>query len=246
MSFKEKTALITGGSRGIGRAVANRLAKGGANIIVTATTSKIEEVAAEIAETYGVKAIGVAGDISNEQDVKALFEIIRKEFPTLDICVNNAGISIDNLTMRMSVEEFDSVIQTNLRSVFLVSKEAMGLMWKRYGRIVNMSSIIGIRGNIAQPAYAASKAAIIGLTKTMANETAARKITVNAVAPGLIETDMTKALSDKVKDDYIRSIPMKKFGGVEDVAAAVAFLASEDAGYITGQVVAVDGGMLLT
>lgn len=245
MEFKGKVALVTGASQGIGRAIAERLAKEGADIVladisesVKATTSKIEEL--------GVKALGVVGSVANEQDVKNLFKEINSKFGKLDICINNAGISINSLTMRTSAGDFDKVISVNLRSVFLVSKEAMLMMMKnKYGRIVSISSIVGIRGNGGQPGYSASKAGIIGLTKTMASEVAKRNITVNAVAPGFIETSMTGELDEKVKERYMEFIPMQKYGEVSDVAEAVAFLASDRAKYITGQVLVVDGGMLL-
>ncbi len=245
MEFKGKVALVTGASQGIGRAIAERLAKDGADIVladisesVKATTSKIEEL--------GVKALGVVGSVANEQDVKNLFKEINSKFGKLDICINNAGISINSLTMRTSAGDFDKVISVNLRSVFLVSKEAMLMMMKnKYGRIVSISSIVGIRGNGGQPGYSASKAGIIGLTKTMASEVAKRNITVNAVAPGFIETSMTGELDEKVKERYMEFIPMQKYGEVSDVAEAVAFLASDRAKYITGQVLVVDGGMLL-
>ncbi len=245
MEFKGKVALVTGASQGIGRAIAERLAKDGADIVladisesVKATTSKIEEL--------GVKAIGVVGSVADEQDVKNLFKEINSKFGKLDICINNAGISINSLTMRTSAGDFDKVISVNLRSVFLVSKEAMLMMMKnKYGRIVSISSIVGIRGNGGQPGYSASKAGIIGLTKTMASEVAKRNITVNAVAPGFIETSMTGELDEKVKERYMEFIPMQKYGEVSDVAEAVAFLASDRAKYITGQVLVVDGGMLL-
>lgn len=246
MEFKDKVALVTGASRGIGYSIAERLAKDGANIILTATSNKIEEVAKELSSKYNIQAIGVAGDISKESDVKTLFKTITEKFGKLDICVNNAGITKDTLSMRMSAEDFDAVINVNLRSVFLVSKEAILLMMReKYGRIVNMSSIVGLRGNVGQANYAASKAGIIGLTKTLAAEVAKRNITVNAVAPGFIDTDMTKAVSDKAKEEFLKLIPMEKAGLPEDIAEAVVFLASDRAKYITGQVLVVDGGLML-
>ncbi|HNZ28061.1 MAG TPA: 3-oxoacyl-[acyl-carrier-protein] reductase [Spirochaetota bacterium] len=246
MDFENKVALVTGASRGIGRAVAEVFAKGKAKLILTATTNSIDNVAKEISEKYGVEAIGVAGDISKEPDVKDLFKIIMEKFGRLDICVNNAGITKDGLSMRMSVEDFESVINVNLKSAFIVSKEAILLMMReKYGRIVNMSSIVGIRGNVGQANYAASKAGIIGLTKTLASEVAKRNITVNAVAPGFIDTDMTKAVADKAREEFLSLIPMNKAGQPEDIAEAVAFLASDRAKYITGQVLVVDGGLML-
>lgn len=245
MEFKGKVALVTGGSQGIGRAIAERLAKEGADIVLADISEKVKENASQI-EKMGVKAIGVVGSVAIEEDVKNLFKEINSKFGKLDICINNAGISIDGLTMRFSANDFDKVISVNLRSVFLVSKEAMLMMMKnKYGRIVSISSIVGIRGNGGQPGYSASKAGIIGLTKTMASEVAKRNITVNAVAPGFIETSMTGELDEKVKEKYMEFIPMRKYGEAADVAEAVAFLASDRAKYITGQVLVVDGGMLL-
>ncbi|MBN2547453.1 MAG: 3-oxoacyl-[acyl-carrier-protein] reductase [Spirochaetes bacterium] len=247
MDFKDKVALVTGGSRGIGRAIAERLAKDGAAIVLADVADSVKTTASEIAKQYNVKAVGVTGSVANEQDVKNLFKIISDEFGQLDICVNNAGISINSLTMRTSADDFDKVINVNLRSVFLVGKEAQLIMMKKkYGRIINISSIVGIRGNAGQPGYSASKAGVIGLTKTMAAEVAKRNITVNAVAPGFIETSMTKELDDKVKERYMEMIPLGKYGEVADVAEAVAFFASDRAKYITGQVLVVDGGMMLT
>ncbi|OHD10467.1 MAG: 3-oxoacyl-[acyl-carrier-protein] reductase [Spirochaetes bacterium GWD1_27_9] len=246
MEFQGKIALVTGASRGIGRAIAERFAKGGATIIVTATTNAIEDVAKEISSKYNVEVLGVAGNVSKEEDVEKLFNIILDKFGKIDICVNNAGITKDTLSMRMSADDFDAVINVNLRSVFLVSKAASLIMMKqKYGRIVNMSSIVGMRGNIGQANYAASKAGIIGLTKSLASEIARRNVTVNAVAPGFIDTDMTKAISDKAKEDFLSMIPMEKAGTPEDIAEAVAFLASDAAKYITGHTLVVDGGLLL-
>lgn len=246
MDYKNKVVLVTGGSRGIGKGIAEKFASLGASLVITSRSDESKKVADEISARYNVKVIGVPGDVSNEADVKALFDVIQKEFGKLDVCVNNAGISKDSLTMRTNVADFDSVINTNLRSVFLVSKEAMIMMMKeKYGRIINMSSIIGIKGNKGQPSYSASKAGIIGLTLTMANEVASRNITVNAIAPGFINTDMTNALPEKIKEQYLDIIPMKKYGDVEDIAELTAFLGSDSAKYITGQTIAVDGGMLL-
>lgn len=246
MDLKGKVALITGASRGIGKAIAEKFAKEGADIVLADISPAVEETAKEISK-LGVKAIGVVGSVAEEKDVKDLFKKISDEFGKLDICINNAGISINGLTMRTSVEDFDKVIAVNLRSVFLVGKEAMLLMMKsKYGKIVNMASIVGIRGNAGQPGYASSKAGIIGLTKTMAAEVAKRNITINAIAPGFIETEMTGELDESIKERYMSMIPMQKYGEVDDISEAALFLASDKSKYITGQVLVVDGGMLLT
>lgn len=246
MNFEGKVALVTGASRGLGKAIAEKLAAGGASLMITATSDAIEAVAAEIREKYNVKVESFYGDISQEETVKTLFSQINEKFEKLDICVNNAGITRDGLSMRMSAEDFDRVLTVNLRSTFLVSKEASMIMMKaRYGKIVNMSSIVGIQGNVGQANYAASKAGIIGLTKSMAVELAKRNVTVNAVAPGFIDTDMTRAVSEKAKEEFMTKIPMCRAGVPEEIADAVAFLASDASRYITGQVLVVDGGLVL-
>jgi 3-oxoacyl-[acyl-carrier protein] reductase len=247
MDFNGKAALVTGGARGIGRAIAERLASEGADIVLGDISPAVEQTASEIAAKFNVKTLGVVGSVTEETDVKSLFSRINDQFGQLDICINNAGISINSLTMRTSAEDFDKVINVNLKSVFLISKEAsLMMMKKKYGKIVNISSIVGIRGNAGQPGYSASKAGIIGLTKTLAAEVAKRNITVNAVAPGFIQTEMTNELNEKVKEAYMSQIPMQKYGDPSDVAEAVAFLASDKSKYITGQVLVVDGGILLT
>ena len=246
MDFNGKVALVTGATRGLGRAIADKLAAGGASLIITATSNAIESVAAELKEKYNVEVVSFYGDISQEETVKALFKLIEEKFGKLDICVNNAGITKDGLSMRMSAEDFDRVLTVNLRSTFLVSKEASMMMMKaRYGKIVNMSSIVGLQGNVGQANYAASKAGIIGLTKSMAVELAKRNVTVNAVAPGFIDTDMTRAVADKARDEFMSRIPMCRAGVPEEIADAVAFFASDASRYITGQVLVVDGGMML-
>jgi 3-oxoacyl-[acyl-carrier protein] reductase len=247
MEFKDKVVLVTGGSRGIGRAIAEKFAGEGAKIVLADISATVEQSAKEIADKYKVEAIGVAGSVAVESDVKNLFKVISDKFGKLDVCVNNAGISINSLTMRTSFDDFNKVLDVNLKSVFLVSKEAMLMMMRaKYGKIVNISSIVGIRGNVGQPGYSASKAGIIGLTKTMAAEVGKRNINVNAVAPGFIQTEMTGELDEKIKEKYIEHIPMGTYGEVNDVAEAVLFLSSDKAKYITGQVLVVDGGMLLT
>ena len=246
MDFNGKVALVTGATRGLGRAIADKLAAGGASLIITATSNAIENVAAELKEKYNVQVESFYGDISQEETVKALFKLIEEKFGKLGICVNNAGITKDGLSMRMSAEDFDRVLTVNLRSTFLVSKEASMMMMKaRYGKIVNMSSIVGLQGNVGQANYAASKAGIIGLTKSMAVELAKRNVTVNAVAPGFIDTDMTRAVADKARDEFMSRIPMCRAGVPEEIADAVAFFASDASRYITGPVLVVDGGMML-
>ena len=242
-----KTALVTGASRGIGRATALKLASLGANVAINfaGNLTKAQEVKTEI-ETLGVKAILVQGNVADFETVQSIVKTVTDEFGTLDILVNNAGITRDNLLIKMSEKDFDDVIGVNLKGVFNCTKAVARLMMKqRGGRIVNLSSVVGIIGNISQANYAAAKAGIIGFTKSTAKELAARNVTVNAVAPGFIDTDMTDALSDKVKEELIKGIPAGRMGSAEDVAELVAFLVSDQAAYITGQVIAVDGGMAM-
>ena len=242
-----KTALVTGASRGIGRAVALKLASLGANVAINfaGNLTKAQEVKAEV-EKQGSKALLVQGNVADFETVQSIVKTVTDEFGTLDILVNNAGITRDNLLIKMSEKDFDDVIGVNLKGVFNCTKAVARLMMKqRGGRIVNLSSVVGIIGNISQANYAAAKAGIIGFTKSTAKELAARNITVNAVAPGFIDTDMTEALSEKVKEELIKGIPAGKIGSAEDVAELVAFLVSDKAAYITGQVIAVDGGMAM-
>lgn len=242
-----KTALVTGGSRGIGRAIALKLAELGANIVVNyrSSANAVEEIVREI-EIKGVKAIAVQGDVSSFADAEKIIKAAVSEFGTLDILVNNAGITADGLLMRMKEEDFDKVIEVNLKGAFNCIRHASSVMVKqRSGKIINISSVVGITGNAGQANYAAAKAGIIGLTKSVAKELASRGINVNAVAPGFIETDMTDALSEKVKEGALGNIPLKRFGKAEDVAEVVAFLSSANSSYITGQVINVDGGMVI-
>ena len=246
-SLTGKSALVTGASRGIGRAIALKLASLGANVAINfaGNLAKAQEVKAEI-ETNGAKAILVQGNVADFDAVQSIVKTVTENFGTIDILVNNAGITRDNLLIKMSESDFDDVIATNLKGVFNCTKAVTRIMMKqRGGRIVNLSSVVGITGNVSQANYAAAKAGIIGFTKSAAKELAARNITVNAVAPGFIETDMTDVLSDKVKEDLIKGIPAGRIGSVEDVAELVAFLVSDKAAYITGQVINVDGGMAM-
>jgi len=242
-----KVALITGGTRGIGRAIALKLSEEGYNIAISYINNnkKAQEVVDEI-EKNNVKALAIKADVSKEEEVNNMMKVINKELGNIDVLVNNAGITRDNLLIRMKTEDWDQVIDTNLRGVFLCTKAvARGMMKKRYGKIVNIASIVGISGNAGQGNYSASKAGVIGFTRSMAKELGSRGINVNAVAPGFIETDMTQVLEDNIKDEMLKSIPLNRAGKPEDVANLVVFLCSEKADYITGQVIHVDGGMLI-
>lgn len=245
--LKDKVAIVTGGTRGIGRAIALKLADHGANIVINYRNSdkEAEELKA-ILEEKGVKVLTVKCDISNFEDSKNLMDKCKEVFGKIDILVNNAGITKDTLIMRMKEEDFDNVIDVNLKGTFNCAKHASAIMLKqRFGKIINMTSIVGIAGNAGQVNYAASKAGVIGLTKSLAKELGSRGITVNAVAPGFINTDMTASLSEKVKEEASKNIPLKRLGDPEDVANLVGFLASDAANYITGQVINVDGGMVM-
>ncbi len=245
MSVTGKTAVVTGGSRGIGRAVCLELARGGVNVALCyAGNQTSAEETADRCRALGVKAMAMRCDVSDAGEVKALMDAVSAEFGAIHILVNNAGITRDGLMMTMKETDFDDVIATNLKGAFLCTKAvSRGMIKQRYGRIINVSSVVGLRGNAGQVNYAASKAGVVGMTKAAAKELGSRGITVNAVAPGFIETDMTASLSDSARTACVLSIPAGRLGTVEDVARAVAFLASEESGYITGQVLAVDGGM---
>ncbi len=245
--FKGKNVVVTGGSRGIGRAIAIEFGKKGANVVINYVSSDAEaEKVAEEIKSLGGNAILVKGDVSSFEEGKKLIDETVKVFGTIDILINNAGITKDGLIMRMKEEHFDKVIDINLKGVFNTCKSAVSHMLKqRSGKIINISSVVGVVGNAGQANYAASKAGVIGLTKSIAKEVGARGITVNAVAPGFIKSDMTDVLSEKVKDGMLELIPLNRFGNVEDVARTVVFLASEGGDYITGQVINVDGGMVM-
>ncbi len=246
MEFKNQVGLVTGGTRGIGKAIAERLAKLGVNTIVAGRNIEAAEEVAQSLRQYGVKTLGLKIDVSSGKDVEEAFETIRKEFQRIDILINNAGITKDGLLMRMGEEAWDAVIDINLKGVFLCTKEAIkDMVSQKYGRIVNITSVAAFMGNPGQANYSASKAGIVGFTKTVAREYASRGITVNAVAPGFITTAMTDVLPERVKEDMKKLIPLGRFGTVEDVANAVIFLVSPESGYITGQVIHVNGGMYM-
>ncbi|SET83838.1 3-oxoacyl-[acyl-carrier protein] reductase [Salinibacillus kushneri] len=242
-----KNALVTGASRGIGRAIALELARNGANVAVNyaGNEQKAKEVVQEI-ERLGGKAFPVQANVSNAEDVKGMVKSVIDTFGSLDVLVNNAGITRDNLLMRMKEEDFDEVIDTNLKGVFLTTKAVTRqMMRQKSGRIINIASIVGIAGNPGQANYVAAKAGVIGLTKTTAKELASRNILVNAVAPGYISTDMTDELDDETREMMLSTIPLNRLGNPENVAKVVKFLASDDADYMTGQTLHVDGGMVM-
>ena len=234
MTLENKTAIVTGGSRGIGRAICVALAEAGANVVTCyAHGAAGAEETVKLCEAYGVKASAIRADVAKNEDVQALVTKVKEEYGSIDILVNNAGITKDNLML-------------NLTGAFLCIKHVSKIMLKqKRGHIINISSVVGVRGNAGQVNYASSKAGLIGMTKSVAKEIGSRGITVNAVAPGFIETDMTAKLPEAVVEENLKSIPMKKLGKVEDVANLVRFLASDDASYITGQVICVDGGMAM-
>ena len=244
--MKNRTALITGASRGIGRVCALELARAGARVILAARSlDKLEQVAAEVS-AFGGEAKVITIDMSSRHSIQQSIQAAQKDCGPIHILVNNAAITKDGLALRMKAEDWDSVIQTNLTGAFVAMQAVMqGMMKERWGRIINISSVVGEMGNAGQANYVASKAGLIGLTKSLAREIASRNITVNAIAPGFIATDMTAVLSDEVKNRMLEQIPLKRFGLAEDIASAVAFLASEGAGYITGHVLDVNGGMYM-
>jgi 3-oxoacyl-[acyl-carrier protein] reductase len=247
MSLKGKTALITGSAQGIGKAIAVELAKAGCDVAISdINLEKAQETAAELAKAYGVKTAAFKGNVANSEEAVKMVDDTVAEFGKLDILVNNAGITRDNLIMRMKEEDWDLVLDINLKGSFNCAKAALKHMSKaRSGRIISIASIVGAMGNAGQANYVASKAGLIGLTKTIAREYASRNITANAVAPGFIDTAMTQALSDKVREELMRQIPLARLGTPEDIAGAVKFLASDDAAYITGSVIHVNGGMYM-
>lgn len=243
----KQTAIVTGGSRGIGRAVAVRLAKDGMNLVINYRgNSAAAEETERMCRELGAEVLLVQGDVSRAEDCEKLTAQAKEAFGRVDVLVNNAGITRDGLLARMTEEDFRAVLDVNLVGPWNMMKAVNRIMMKqRYGRIVNLSSVTGLMGNVGQTNYAAAKAGILGMTKSYAREVASRGITVNAVAPGFIDTDMTEAMPEGAKDKIITGIPMGRTGKPEDVAEAVAFLASEQAGYITGEVLRVDGGMAM-
>lgn len=247
MDLKGKVALVTGGSRGIGREIAIGLSKLGADIAFTYSSNSIKamEVVEELIQN-GVKAIAIQGNVSIEEDVNSIVSQVEEKLGGIDILVNNAGITKDNLLIRMKPEDWDDVMNVNLKGVFLCTKAvARGMMKKKYGKIINISSVVGVTGNAGQGNYSASKAGVIGFTKSMAKELASRGIRVNAIAPGFIQTDMTAVLKDDIKEAMLNNIPLNHFGTPKDISNVVNFLASEASDYITGQVIKVDGGMAM-
>ncbi|HCL4448029.1 TPA: 3-oxoacyl-[acyl-carrier-protein] reductase [Clostridium botulinum] len=242
-----RTAIVTGASRGIGRAIAKKLASMGANLVLNYRSSakEIDTLLEEI-EEFGIETLVIQGDVSSFEDSKKIADEAKNKFGTIDILINNAGITKDSLILRMAEEDFDKVISVNLKGVYNCSKHIAPIMLKqRSGKIINISSVVGVAGNAGQCNYAAAKAGVIGITKSLAKELGSRGITVNAVAPGYIRTDMTDALPEKVKKSIEDLLPLKILGTPEDVAETVGFLASDKAAYITGQVIHVDGGMII-
>jgi 3-oxoacyl-[acyl-carrier protein] reductase len=244
--LQNQIALITGTSRGIGKAIALKLGKDGATVVGTATTDEGARGISNYLNEAGIKGKGIVLNVNDTDQIKNLFTEIRKEFGEITILVNNAGITRDDLLVRMKDEKWDEVIGTNLKAVFRLSREVLrSMMMARSGRIINIASIVGSTGNAGQSNYAAAKAGILGLSKSLAREVGSRNITINCVAPGFVDTDMTRALSEKQQQDLLQHVPLKRLGKPEDIASAVAFLASPSAGYITGATLHVNGGMYM-
>ncbi|MBA4312833.1 MAG: 3-oxoacyl-ACP reductase [Chlorobiaceae bacterium] len=245
-TVENRVAIITGGAQGIGKSIALELAKAGANIVIADTNAEGIELTIKEIESIGRKSLGVVCNVANAEEVNKLINISNETFKKIDILVNNAGITRDTLMMRMDEKDWDLVMDVNLKGPFLLTKAASQIMMRqRYGRIINMASVVGLMGNAGQVNYSASKGGLVAFTKSVAKELASRNITCNAIAPGFIETLMTEKLDEKVRENYMSVIPLRRFGKPEDIAALVLFLASENSSYITGQVIGVDGGMFM-
>ncbi len=246
MILENKITLVTGASRGIGQAIALKLGQLGAVVIGTATTESGANTINQYLEKASIKGIGITLNVNDTEQINNTIQIIREKFGEVEILVNNAGVTRDNLLVRMKDEEWDEIIETDLKSVFRLSRAVLRAMMKaRYGRIINISSVVGAMGNMGQTNYAAAKAGIFGFSKSLAREVGSRNITVNCVAPGFIDTDMTRALADELQQNLIQHVPLGRLGRPEEVASAVAFLASSAAGYITGTTLHVNGGMYM-
>ncbi|MGV3707724.1 MAG: 3-oxoacyl-[acyl-carrier-protein] reductase [Gemmatimonas sp.] len=247
ISLTGRVALVTGSTRGIGRAIAEQLAASGATVVVTGREEvRADEVAAEIAARTGAKVVGMGVDISDPKAAAAVVERVEKELGGLDILVNNAGLTRDNVIMRLKDEDWDDVINANLRGAFMTMRAASrGMMKRRWGRIINIASVVGLTGNKGQSNYAASKAGLVGLTKSIAKELASRNVLANVIAPGFVETDMTAAMTPEAKATLSGGIPLERLGTPQDIAGMVVVLASDVGAYITGQVIVVDGGLVM-
>ena len=244
--MKNKIALVTGASRGIGQAIALRLGQSGATVIGTATTDHGAEAITQYLKDSDIQGGGIALDVNDAEQINQTLQVIRDKFGEIEILVNNAGITRDNLLARMKDEEWDEIMETNLKSVFRLSRAVLRAMMKaRYGRIINISSVVGSMGNAGQTNYAATKAGMYGFSKSLAREVGSRNITVNCVSPGFIDTDMTRSLGEELQRNMIQHVPLGRLGQPEEVASAVAFLASKEAGYITGVTLHVNGGMYM-
>ena len=246
MVLENKITLITGASRGIGQAIAIKMGQSGAVVIGTATTENGASAINQYLEKSGIKGMGIALNVNDAEQINHALQTIREKFGEVEILVNNAGITRDNLLVRMKDEEWDDILETDLKSVFRLSRAVLRAMMKaRYGRIINISSVVGAMGNLGQTNYAAAKAGMFGFSKSLAREVGSRNITINCVAPGFIDTDMTRALADEFQQSLIQHVPLGRLGRPEEVASAVAFLASSAAGYITGTTLHVNGGMYM-
>ena len=243
MEITNKNVFITGSTRGIGLAIAHHFAANGANLVLNGRSDITSELIGEF-DQYDVQVIGISGDVSDAEDAKRMIQEATEALGSIDVLINNAGITADKLMLKMTMDDFERVLKINLTGAFNMTQAVLKPMTKaRQGAIINMTSVVGLMGNVGQANYAASKAGLIGLTKSVAREVASRNIRVNAIAPGFIESDMTAVLSDKVKDAMKAQIPMKRFGSVEEIATAALFVATQE--YITGQTIAIDGGMVM-